>query len=43
MKLAESAQARRRAITSPHLVALIRNGARLKNGDLVARPEVTTA
>lgn len=33
-KLVESAQARRRAITAPHFVALVRNGARFKNGHL---------
>ncbi len=38
-KLVESAQARRRAITAPHLVALVRNGARFENGHLVERPE----
>jgi len=38
-KLAESAQARWRAITAPHLIALVRNGARFKNGHLVERPE----
>ncbi|MFI6122659.1 hypothetical protein ACIBCU_23155 [Streptomyces sp. NPDC051064] len=32
-----------RAITAPHLVALVRNGARFKNGHLVERPEVTAA
>ncbi|WP_406499756.1 IS256 family transposase [Streptomyces sp. NBC_00846] len=42
-KLAESAQARWRAITAPHLVALVRNGARFKNGHLVERPKVTAA
>lgn len=33
-KLAESAQARWRAITAPHLVALVRNGARFERGVL---------
>lgn len=42
-KLVESAQARRRAITAPHLVALVRNGARFKNGHLVERPEAIAA
>lgn len=42
-KLAESAQARWRAITAPHLVALVRNGARFENGHLVERPEATAA
>jgi hypothetical protein len=31
-KLAESAQARWRAITAPHLVARVRNGARFERG-----------
>lgn len=34
-QLAESAQARWRAITAPHLVALVRPGARLEKGVLV--------
>lgn len=38
-KLAESAQARWRSITAPHLVALVRNGARFENGHLVERTE----
>ena len=42
-KLVESAQAHWRAITAPHLVALVRNGARFKNGHLVERPEVMAA
>ncbi|MEV5944576.1 IS256 family transposase [Streptomyces sp. NPDC051994] len=42
-KLAESAQARWRAITAPHLVALVRNGATLQNGYLAERPEVSAA
>jgi hypothetical protein len=42
-KLAESAQARRCAITAPHLVALVRNGPTFQNGYLVERPEVSTA
>ncbi|MEW2051189.1 IS256 family transposase [Streptomyces sp. NPDC005476] len=42
-KLAESAQARWRAITAPHLVALVRNGATFQNGYLVERPEVSAA
>ncbi|WP_370666189.1 IS256 family transposase [Streptomyces sp. IBSBF 2507] len=42
-KLAESAQARWRAITAPHLVALVRNGATFQNGHLVERPEVSAA
>ena len=42
-KLVESAQTRWRAITAAHLVALVRNGARFKNGHLVERPEATAA
>src|SRR5882757_1002333 len=38
-KLIESAQQRWRAINTPHLVALVRAGARLHNGKLVERPE----
>ncbi|SEQ99897.1 Transposase (or an inactivated derivative) [Streptomyces radiopugnans] len=42
-KLAESAQARRRAITAPHLVALVRNGARFERGVLVEREQEAAA
>ncbi len=42
-KLAESAQARRRAITAPQLVALVRAGARFERGVLVERPEARAA
>jgi putative transposase len=42
-KLTESARARWRAITAPHLVALVRNGATFHNGYLVERPEVSAA
>ncbi|TCO59240.1 IS256 family transposase [Actinocrispum wychmicini] len=38
-KLIESAQARWRAVNAPHLVALVRAGARFDNGNLVERPE----
>ncbi|CNG55611.1 transposase%2C mutator type [Mycobacterium tuberculosis] len=38
-KLIESAQARWRAVNAPHLVALVRSGARFKNGKLVERPD----
>jgi len=38
-KLIESAQARWRAVNAPHLVALVRAGARFKNGKLVERPD----
>ena len=41
-KAVESAQERWRAITAPHLVALVRNGARFENGHLVERPENTS-
>lgn len=37
-KLIESAQARWRAVNAPHLVALVRAGARLERGQLVERP-----
>ncbi|MGW5929849.1 IS256 family transposase [Streptomyces anulatus] len=42
-KLVESAQARWRAVTAPHLVALVRNGARFENGHLVERDETLAA
>ncbi|MGW2932789.1 IS256 family transposase [Streptomyces sp. NPDC001156] len=42
-KLVESAQARWRAVTAPHLVALVRAGARFENGHLVERPEEPAA
>jgi hypothetical protein len=42
-KLAESAQARSRAITAPHLVALVRAGAHFENGHLVERLETPAA
>ncbi|MFH9663524.1 IS256 family transposase [Streptomyces sp. NPDC017248] len=42
-KLVESAQARWRAVTAPHLVALVRGGAELNNGLLVERPEQAAA
>lgn len=42
-KLVESAQARWRAITAPHFVALVRNGACFKNSHLVSRPEAIAA
>jgi putative transposase len=38
-KLIESAQARWRAIDAPHLVALVRAGARFEKGKLVERPD----
>jgi putative transposase len=42
-KLVESAQARWRAITGAHLVALVRAGARFENGVLVERTEAAAA
>ncbi|MDX3547378.1 hypothetical protein PV729_39880 [Streptomyces europaeiscabiei] len=42
-KLVESAQARWRAVTGAHLVALVRAGARFENGHLVERPEAAAA
>ncbi|MFI6681950.1 IS256 family transposase [Kribbella sp. NPDC050470] len=42
-KLIESAQARWRAVNAPHLVALVRAGARFDNGQLVERPEEAVA
>jgi hypothetical protein len=42
-KLVESAQARWRAVTAPHLVALVRASARFENGHLVERPEEPAA
>ncbi len=38
-KLIESAQTRWRAVNGPHLVALVRAGARFKKGKLVERPD----
>jgi len=38
-KLIESAQARWRAVNAPHLVALVRAGAKFKNGKLLERPD----
>lgn len=38
-KLIESAQARRRAVNAPRLVALVRAGARFERGVLVERAE----
>ncbi len=42
-KLVESAQARWRAVNAPHLVALVRAGARFDRGHLVERPETLSA
>ena len=41
-KLIESAQARWRAVNAPHLVTLVRAGARFENGHLVERPTERT-
>lgn len=42
-KLVESAQARWRAVTAPHLVTLVRAGVRFENGHLAERPEEPAA
>ncbi|WSM18103.1 transposase [Streptomyces sp. NBC_01717] len=42
-KLVESAQARWRAVTGAHLVALVRAGAKFENGVLVEREQATAA
>ncbi|MFE3857915.1 IS256 family transposase [Streptomyces griseorubiginosus] len=42
-KLVESAQQRWRAVNAPHLVALVRAGARFERGFLVERPKATAA
>jgi putative transposase len=42
-KLVKSAQARWRAVNAPHLVALVRTGARFERGLLVERPEAVAA
>ena len=41
-KLIEAAQSRWRAVNAPHLVALVRAGARFENGKLVERPDDET-
>ena len=38
-KLLEAAEGRWRAVNSPHLVALVRAGARFEKGKLVERPK----
>ena len=40
-KLLESAQDRWRAVNGPHLVALVRAGARFEKGKLIERPNET--
>ena len=42
-KLIEAAQSRWRAVNAPHLVALVRAGAKFENGKLVERPDHTNA
>jgi hypothetical protein len=42
-ELVESAQARWRAVNAPHLVALVRAGARFERGELLERPETFAA
>ncbi len=42
-KLIEAAQARWRAVNAPHLVALVRSGAKFENGFLVERDETVAA
>ncbi len=42
-KLIEAAQTRWRAVNAPHLVALVRAGAKFDNGKLVERPDEPTA
>jgi hypothetical protein len=41
-KLIEAAQSRWRAVNAPHLVALVRVGAKFHNGQLVERPDEPT-
>jgi len=38
-KLIQSAQARWRAVNAPHLVALVRAGAKFDKGALIERPD----
>jgi putative transposase len=38
-KLIEAAQTRWHAVNAPHLVALVRAGARFENGKLLERPD----
>jgi hypothetical protein len=42
-KLVESVQHRWRAVNAPHLVALVRTGARFERGELLERPETLAA
>jgi hypothetical protein len=43
IKLIESAHERWRAVNAPHLVALVRAGARFERGVLVEREQATSA
>jgi putative transposase len=43
LKLIESAQERWRSVNAPHLVALVRAGARFERGVLVEREQATSA
>lgn len=38
-KLIQAAQARWRTVNAPHLVALVRAGARFEDGKLIERPD----
>jgi hypothetical protein len=42
-KLIEAGQSRRRAVNAPHLVVLVRAGAKFDNGKLVDRPDEPVA
>ena len=42
-KLIEAAQSRWRAVNAPHLVALVRAGAKFENGKLLERPDEPAA
>jgi len=42
-KLIEAAQSRWRAVNAPHLVALVRAGAKFENGKLVERADEPAA
>ena len=42
-KLIEAAQAHWRTVNAPHLVALVRTGARFEAGKLVERPDAQPA
>ena len=42
-KLIEAAQSRWRTVNAPHLVALVRAGAKFENGKLIERPDEQVA